>query len=576
MSILTALAIRTRGSTPSVSYKNKEALNSKKYLENLYTALNSKACEDYALTRVFPAKMDSESTSSKTATNVLECFNFLKNRPSSQHPQLLNSDIEFIYVHTLPKYTNSLNQIPELNVITTIDLTATFLCLKRLRDAYDLLSYHDLERLKSTLTPAITDLDLKKDHSKHFEGILSSFKCPDLGSSTESYEVIKKTYQTLLDCIPKLQETWKETWKESFSKAIDPDQKSEILYTNAKQYCSSFFLAQLSSLLPDNIKTISLLRVNIHPLSHSPISDTALKHQFQLIIESVGLNPILIPCFQWIQQNVTTSNQPIQVIKSYEEIFQDLTEIFISRAIKDGSTLSPELFTDVIRENVQPAIKTWLHSCCYTIKQESTLSLHSKLNNIKQSFILLLETLECFHIKNIMTLIYLNQTLEKPIYKALEPILGIPEKNQSIPLSDMLSIVSNLYFIHGLIPKQAISLAGLQETHDKLNTVLVNTVGSFSFILQSFINPILKSGDSRRILTNLKKLAGPLDSEIISFIQRFHNEKIKALSNPDIPNELKNRIILLQYNALKPYPLAELNQFYTLQSLLKQDFSIIT
>tara|TARA_B100000427_G_scaffold50321_1_gene38297 strand:- start:3178 stop:8994 length:5817 start_codon:yes stop_codon:yes gene_type:complete len=576
MQILTASAIPTRGSTPPLSYKNKEALNSKKYLENLHKSLYSVASEAYSLMRALPTTMKSEPAPSETPPNVLNCFNFLK-RPSLQHTPLLNSDIKFIYVHTLPNYTNSLNQIPELNVITTIDLTATFLCLKRLRDAYDLLSYNDLEILKSKLNSSIKDLDSNNDHSKHFEGILSSFKCPDLGSSTESCEVIKKTYQKFLACIPNLQ----ATWEESFLKAFNPDQKSEILHTNAKQYCSTFFVEQLSSLLPDIIKTISILRVHIHPLRHSSLYHDTLKRQFQLIIKRVGLDPILNPCVQWIQHNVTTSTQPSLVINSYETLFQDLTELFIIRAIKDGFTLSPELFPDINPDNVLPAIRTWLYSCCHTFKQKSTLSLETKLNDIKQSFILLLETLEFFHIKNIITFNCSDQTPLAPIYKAFEHILVIPKKYQLLPLSNLSLIVSNFYFFHGLSPcksrfKTDISLATLQRTHDDLKTALKKPIGSFSFILESFFNPIFQSGDINFILTHLEKLVGPLDTKDDYCIQRFHNEKKMALSHPDIPDNLKNMITSLQYNSLKPFPLTELNKFYKFQILLKnQDFSII-
>ncbi len=300
----TSLALSSRGQSPSAPPRpyspplhSTGAVSPSNYLENLYTAFHSKASEAYALMRALPTTMNSEPDPSNTHPNVLNCFNFLKKiRPSSQNIPLLNADIKFIYLHTLPKYKKSLNQIPELNAMTTIELTATFLCLKRLRDAYDLLSYNDLEILKSKLTAAIKDLDSNKDHSKHFEGILSSFKCPDLGLSTESCEVIKKTYQKLLACIPNLH----ATWDKSFIKAFDPDQKSEILNTNAKQYCSTFFVEQLPSFLPDIIKTISILRVNIHPLIHSPLDHDALNRQFQLIIKSVGLNPILNPCFQGI------------------------------------------------------------------------------------------------------------------------------------------------------------------------------------------------------------------------------------------------------------------------------------
>jgi len=539
------------------------SLNDRYHFKNLSTeyTLNS------ALP-IYPPYLHPDDTN-PCSSKVVDCYNKLKKLDRSTPCLTRKLDFYFIYLHTKPKYKTYLLDVLDKKQasITIQDLTTFFLKSRRLHDAYELLPFADLDTLALKLDQALR-LPENAPYPNHlFDKQFSLFELPKPKSkSTSEFNSIAETlYRQLQQDIPKLKDTWLNHYYNAF-----PETQNSKLLEECKKLIPTSFVVQLDSSmssLNNFIRTISRLRMYLHPMLHQSFPEERVIKRFNSLIDDTKdkKHATLNSYLQFITLTYLSSNQTKEQIKLYDTFFEQLHKILIGKAITQKDFFSSELFKLIIPEDVQHAVQTWLYSCYHDLKlQREKTPLEDQLITIKSSFTLLLETLEFFYINTTInqpddsfTSLFINTMINNnsnkdSIKRILTPIIKSSDNPQSLSFQDIKNTLSTLYNCHHLpstmvrstICKSSATLLEFQHAHDQLNTLFENRQGSFSFILEAYLTPIFSSDNYDLILDNLSKLVKPIEIQDKDSILEFHRKKDTALSFSE--NNIREIISSLQ------------------------------
>jgi len=578
------------------------SLNDRYHFKNLSTeyTLNS------ALP-IYPPYLHPDDTN-PCSSKVVDCYNKLKKLDRSTPCLTRKLDFYFIYLHTMPKYKTYLLDVLDKKQasITIQDLTTFFLKSRRLHDAYELLPFADLDTLALKLDQALR-LPENAPYPKHlFDKQFFLFELPKPKSkSTSEFNSIAETlYRQLQQDIPKLKDTWLNHYYNAF-----PETQNSKLLEECKKLIPTSFVVQLDSSmssLNNFIRTISRLRMYLHPMLHQSFPEERVIKRFNSLIDDTKdkKHATLNSYLQFITLTYLASNQTKEQIKLYDTFFEQLHKILIGKAITQKDFFSSELFKLVIPEDVQHAVQTWLYSCYHDLKlQREKTPLEDQLITIKSSFTLLLETLEFFYINTTInppddsfTSLFINtminnnsnfvknipeddacsqkndkittflqnptkefsaknlskESIKDSIKRILTPIIKSSDNPQSLSFQDIKNTLSTLYNCHHLpstmvrstICKSSATLLEFQHAHDQLNTLFEDRQGSFSFILEAYLTPIFSSDNYDLILDNLSKLVKPIEIQDKDSILEFHRKKDTALSFSE--NNIREIISSLQ------------------------------